>query len=81
MLVHQLARKFFQTGTINKTGFNKAIAIDLNELSKKLIGELEKKSLWGIDCLGYFDDRSLERVGDRDISEGYSLLGRIRRCR
>lgn len=58
IIIHHLFLKFY----IRKTALDKAIIIGVNDLSVKLAKSLAQYSLYGVQCLGFFDDRSINRL-------------------
>ena len=55
---------------------DKAVIIGVNELSVKLAKNLAQHSLYGVQCLGFFDDRELHRLPDC-----WTLLGGLKDAR
>ena len=53
---------------------SKAIIIGVNELSIKLAKRLQNQRILGVECLGFFDDRSAERLK----IEPSHILGRLK---
>jgi putative colanic acid biosynthesis UDP-glucose lipid carrier transferase len=56
--VHLLFFRFYA----KQNTLDKAVIIGVNELSVKLAKSLAQHSLYGVQCLGFFDDRTLDRL-------------------
>jgi putative colanic acid biosysnthesis UDP-glucose lipid carrier transferase len=58
IIVHNLFYRIYAT----KNALHKAVIIGSNELSIKLAKSLAQHSIYGVQCLGFFDDRGLDRL-------------------
>ncbi|HYE35015.1 undecaprenyl-phosphate glucose phosphotransferase [Methylocaldum sp.] len=68
-----LAHRALQSAVSQEDAQRRAIIIGVNELGLKLANQFESAPYLGISCVGFFDDRSPERLGVNDIT----LLGKM----
>ncbi|NOT86344.1 MAG: undecaprenyl-phosphate glucose phosphotransferase [Methylococcaceae bacterium] len=73
LLVQLSFRKLFFRFFAQQNTLDKAIIVGINELSLKLAGSLAQHSLYGVQCIGFFDDRTLNR-----LPGGLTLLGGLK---
>lgn len=68
-----LARCLLKSAVSQEDSQRRAIIVGVNELGLKLADQFESTPYLGISFVGFFDDRSLQRLGVSDIK----LLGRM----
>ncbi len=73
-------RRLLLNVSLNKKNCAKAVVIGLNDLSASLINELHRNPLIGIDSIGYFDDRSQDRLDDKVDQQNCPYLGNIKQA-
>lgn len=69
--MQQAVRFLYYRLYLAKHPLRKAVIVGVNDLSLKLADRLQEQPMYGVSCLGFFDDRSLDRLkGSKNLLGG-----------
>jgi putative colanic acid biosynthesis UDP-glucose lipid carrier transferase len=73
-VAHRIARKLLPRLLLLEGGRRRAIIVGAGQLGTELRGRFDNDSSLGVDVIGFFDDRSIERT---ELLESKKLLGKL----
>jgi putative colanic acid biosysnthesis UDP-glucose lipid carrier transferase len=77
VMAHWLLRFLLQKWSFAEGDVPKAVIVGLNDLSRKLAYEFKQNPYLGVVCLGFFEDRQLERLSENPEQQPEVLLGSV----
>jgi putative colanic acid biosynthesis UDP-glucose lipid carrier transferase len=75
LVAHFVARSYLQRAAAQEENQTRVIIVGCNDIGVSLAEQFETNPYLGVRCIGYFDDRSPERITQLN---GLPLIGRLR---
>lgn len=77
VLMHVIICFFARRWLFAEFEASKAIIVGVNDSSRKLASQFNKNPLLGVSCMGFFDDRQVDRILKKKQPKSETLLGSI----